>query len=399
MSTLQELRIGYVPCSSSLAAPGDRRRFCYYAAKRKLRFEIARPDETYDLVILTQAADISWWSQYPRGRAGIVFDFIDSYLSIPQHDPKGILRGLAKFAAGQNRRLLLNYSRGLEDMCRRADAVICSTESQRQRILPLCPNVHNILDFHGSVVRSRKTDYAAGEVFHFVWEGLPGNLRHLLEIKNALLQLKETRHFKIHAITDLEYGRFLSGRFLRRRTLDEARKIWPDIYLYAWNEQTFAAIACKCDLALIPVPLRDPLCAGKPENRLLLFWRMGIPALASSTAAHVGAMKECGVDMSCATQREWTAALQHYTSAEAARRHAGQQGKAFVEERHSEEKKLALWDGVLHSVLEKPDSGHAQTAGHFVHPSHAETHATFSKAGANSIQRARELLAHHRIQL
>jgi hypothetical protein len=239
-------------------------------------------------------------------------------------------------------------------MCRRADAVICSTEEQKHRILPLCPNVRIILDFHGSVVRSCKDDYTADEVFHFVWEGLPGNLRQLLEIKEALRNLQKTRRFVIHAITDLQYGRYLNGRFVKRSTLDDARKIWPNIYLYAWNERTFAAIARTCDLALIPIPLQDPFCAAKPENRLLLFWRLAMPVLASSTAAHVRAMRESGIAMSCASQQEWRAALEYYTSNEQARKRAGQRGKAFVGEKHSEEKTLALWDEVFSSVLAEP---------------------------------------------
>ena len=353
----QSVRIGYAPCNNSLAAPGDRRRFCHYASKRNLHFEIARPEQAYDLVVLTQPADISLWSRYPQERGKLIFDFVDSYLAIPRHDPKSLLRGIAKYASRQNRRLLLNYKRGLEAMCRRADAVICSTESQREQILPLCPNVHRILDFHTSVVRATKSDYAAEEVFHFVWEGQPGNLRHLLEIKGALQDLARMRPFRIHAITDLEYGRFLGGRWIRRSTVEEARRISPQIYLYAWNERTFSSIARSCDLALIPIPLDDPLAAGKPENRLLLFWRMGIPVVASATAAHVAAMYETGVSMACTTQPQWLEALQYYTSNEPARRHAGRRGMAFAAERHSEKHTLELWDQVFDSVLsQEPDN-------------------------------------------
>ncbi len=367
MNFLQDLRIGYVPCSNSLAAPGDRRRFCYYAAKRNFSFEIARPDEAYDLVVLTQLADISLWSRYPQARGKVIFDFVDSYLAIPDYDPKGLLRGMAKFATRHNRRLLLNYKRGLESMCRRADAVVCSTESQREQILPLCPNVHRILDFHSSVVRAEKTDYAAEEVFHFVWEGQPGNLRHLLEIKGALHDLERTRPFRIHAITDLEYGRFLGGRWMRRSTVEEARRIWPQIYLYAWSERTFASIATTCDLALIPIPLDDPLAAGKPENRLLLFWRLGIPVVASATPVHRRAMNESGVCMSCSTAEEWLTALQYYSSAEPARKSAGQTGKAYAEKRYSEEGTMALWDGLLHSVLNKASPKDLLPAGNLNH--------------------------------
>jgi len=351
MSDLHGLRIGYVPCSSSLSAPGDRRRFCYYAAKRNLAFETARPEQAYDVVVLTQAADLSLWRHYPRARGKLVFDFIDSYLAVPPHDPKRMLRGLAKFVTRQNRRLLLNYHNGLEAMCGRADAVVCSTAGQKERILRLCSNVHAILDFHGSVAGAAKDDYAADEVFHFVWEGQPSNLRHLLEIRRALEDLQRTRRFRIHAITDLAYGRFLGGRLGQRNTWDEARKIWPQIYLYAWNERTFAAIARQCDLALIPLPLGDPLGAGKPENRLLLFWRMGIPVLASATPAHVRAMNASGLDMACTTQDQWLEALRYYTAEEQARKQAGQRGKAFVEQNHQEEDMLQQWDRVLISVL------------------------------------------------
>ena len=351
MVALEKLRIGYAPCSPSLTAPGDRRRFCYYAAKRKLKFEIAHPSESYDLVILTQSADISLWSRYPEGRARIVFDFIDSYLSVSRYDLSALLRGCAKFVLGQNRRLLLNYFEGLERMCRRADAVICSTHDQRRKLLSFCPNVYSILDFHHSVVRRHKENYAAGDVFHFVWEGLPGNLQHLREIKGALEELQKTRRIALHAVTDLEYGRFLNGRLIKRSTLDDARRVWPGMYLYAWNEQTFSAIACNCDLAFIPVPLEDPLCAGKPENRLLLFWRMGIPALVSSTAAHRDAMRESGVNMCCASQREWVEAFEHYMSDQCAREEAGRRGRAFVEKQYAEEKGLARWDEVFRSVL------------------------------------------------
>jgi hypothetical protein len=352
MRALQNLRIGYVPFHPSFTAPGDRRRFCYYAAKRNLHFEIARPIGSYDIVILTQSADISLWSRYPRGRTRIIFDFVDSYLSIPNSDLRGVFRGVAKFAVGQNRRLLLSYRRGLERMCRRSDAVICSTDDQRRKIRPFCSRVYPILDFHGSVVGAPKNDYAAGSVFHFVWEGLPWNLSHLLEIKGPLEDLQRTRPFAIHAITDLAYGRYLGGRLMQRATLADIRRIWPGMYLYAWNERTFSAIARSCDLALIPIPLADPLCAGKPENRLLLFWRMGIPALVSSTAAHRNAMNASGIQMACAGPRDWLAAMQYYISDQRAREDAGCRGRAFVESRHTEEQGLARWDEVLDAVLD-----------------------------------------------
>jgi hypothetical protein len=37
------MKIGYVPCSTSLELPGDRRRFVFYAQQRGIAFEIADP--------------------------------------------------------------------------------------------------------------------------------------------------------------------------------------------------------------------------------------------------------------------------------------------------------------------------------------------------------------------
>ena len=355
MVDLRDARIGYAPYSESLARPGDRRRFCYYARKKNLSFEIARPSQTYDFVVVTAGADISLWSEYQRGKAKIVYDQIDSYLTIPKWDPKGLFRGLAKYVTGQNRRLLGNYSTGIERMCKRADAVICSTAEQRRDILPHCSNVHIVLDFHGSVVRTQKNDYSAGEVFNIVWEGLPGNLSTLSEIREVLRELQRKRSIALHAVTDLSYGKYLNGRFVRRRTDDVARKIFDPLYLYTWNEQTCSAIICACDLAVIPIPLQDPLFAGKPENKLHLFWRMGMPTVVSATPAYARAMRDCGLSMACQTLQDWRKILEQYVIGGDARREAGRRGKEFVERHHSEEAMLTQWDEVFFSILGKAD--------------------------------------------
>ena len=115
------LRVGYTAYSKDFQHGADLRRFCYYADKRKIKFEIANPSETYDLLFLTQNADVSVWSKYQKGNCKIIFDFVDSYLSVPKWHFKGLFRGLAKYASGQSRFLQLSYWKALEDMCKRAD--------------------------------------------------------------------------------------------------------------------------------------------------------------------------------------------------------------------------------------------------------------------------------------
>ena len=124
---LKNLKIGYVPMNRNFNSPGDLRRFYYYAKKRNLKFEYADPSQNYDLVILTQSADITIWSEYSKGNCKVIFDIVDSYMSVPKWHLKGLFRGLAKYFVGQTRNLRLNYRKALEAMCQRADAVVCST--------------------------------------------------------------------------------------------------------------------------------------------------------------------------------------------------------------------------------------------------------------------------------
>jgi hypothetical protein len=349
MLNFEDLRIAYAPYDESLNRPADRRRFCYYAKKRNLTFEFANPSEAYDLVVVSAGADISVWSRYRRGK--VVYDMTDSYLATPKLDAMGMFRGVAKYATRQNRYLLWNYAEGLRQMCGRADAVVCTTAEQRTDILAHCGNVHIILDFQGNVVRSTKSDYSAGNVINLVWEGLAGNFHTLFEVKDVLSELHKTRPIAIHAITNLSYGKYLNGQFVQRSTSDLARKMSVPCHLYEWNEYTCSAIACACDLAIIPIPLRDPIYAGKPDNKLHLFWRMGLPTIVSATPAYIRAMNESEISMACSTPQDWRDVLEKYCSSENARRDSGQRGREFVNKYHSEESMLSRWDRVLLSIF------------------------------------------------
>jgi len=351
---LEGLRIGYVPATKDFTAPADRRRFHYYAKKRNLPFEIATPSETYDLVILSQCADLSVWHNYHKGNAKIVYEAIDSYLAIPRWDLKGHLRGLSKFVTRQSRYLQLNYHEAIKQMCGRADAVVCSTEKQRKQILPLCKNVHIILDIHTNEIRTMKTGYSSGDVFNIVWEGFAtGNIPTFRLLREVLEPVGDKHKIALHLVTDLVYGR-LHDRYVKCHTVDDIRRIFGDfaqnVYLYQWNSQLFSTIVCACDLALIPIPLDDPFSAGKPENKLLLFWRMGVPAVVSATPAYERVMRRCGLSMACRTPSDWQVTIEQYMNDESARRDAGQAGRRFAEEHYGEETILERWDNLFASL-------------------------------------------------
>lgn len=348
-SKSQQLRIGYVPVSHSLENPSDRRRFVYYAKRRNLPFEIADPREKYDLVVLTQGADLSIWSQYERGGAKVVYDFIDSYLSVPRTSLKGMMRGLAKYVAGQSKYLRFNHWRALESMCVRADAVVCSTQEQAITISRFCSNVHLILDIHSMVSRASKTTYRAGEVFNLVWEGIPGNLYAFQRLKKVIAKLQARHKIALHVITDLEFRRYV-GRYWKTNSIEIVRDLFDRVYMYQWNEQTCAHIICATDLAVIPIDLSNPLVRGKPENKLLLFWRLGMPTVTSATPAYERAMLKAGLNMSCRDENEWFDILEEYICDERARCTAGVAGLHVAETEYSEQAILQEWDQLFSSL-------------------------------------------------
>lgn len=346
------LRIGYAPCDATLTRPGDRRRFCYWARRRGLAFEIADPSREYDVVFVAPTADLSTWLRYRRGK--VIYELIDSYLAQSRLDPRSLLRGVAKFAVRQNRRLLLDYRRGMETMCRRAEAVVCSTEAQAQQIRSFNHNVHVLLDFQAADVHRVKTDYRAGGVFNIVWEGLPDTMPGLALLRDALQRLRQRHRIALHVVTDLEYYRFLANRYGRGSTRERLRSIAPGAFLYAWNAATMSPIVTACDLAVIPLRLDHPLWAGKPANKLFLFWRMAMPAVVSATPAYLRAMQESGVEAACRTSAEWEEMLARHIEDEATRRRNAELGKQYVDRRFDETALLGQWDAMFESVVGEP---------------------------------------------
>lgn len=347
---LRGMRVGCVPYREDCTAPGDRRRFCGYARRRTITFEIARPTESYDLVVLSERADLSVWRRYGFGGAKIVYDLIDSYLAIPRTDIRGLLRGAAKFLSRQSRYPQLSYWRAVEEMCLRADAVVCTTDEQRRDILKFCHNVHIILDLQASDLGATKTSYVASDVFSFVWEGLGTNLGTLDLLSPILRRLSRARPIALHVVTDLTYPAYL-GRYGRRSSTARAAKVFDNVTLHRWSPDTLSAVATACDMAVIPIDLDDPFAYGKPENKLLLFWRMGIPAVVSASPAYERAMRACGLRMACRTEEDWYSTLQAYMRSEPLRREAGQRGLQFVHLHHGDDRTLSAWDSVLDSLF------------------------------------------------
>ena len=153
----------------------------------------------------------------------------------------------------------------------------------------------------------------------------------------------------LHLITAIEY-RELAQRFWRRRTSRIAARHFDHVRLYQWSEEMVSVIATACDLAVIPLPLDRPLERGKPESKLVSFWRMGMPTVTSSTPAYMRAMREAGQDLHCDSEGKWAEVLLRLIEDPEEREQAAMAGRAFAEREYGDERLLEAWDRVLESL-------------------------------------------------
>jgi glycosyltransferase involved in cell wall biosynthesis len=341
-------RIGYVPYSASLTHPGDLRRFVAYARARNLPFEVARPDGRYDVVVLSELSDISVWSEYRGGK--VVYDLIDSYLAVPRTDIKQLLRGLVWYANGRHRRLRIDAKGAIQNMCRQADAVVCTTDEQKSDIEPYCRNVHIVLDIHDYAIRNRKQNYSAHSPFNLVWEGLASNVPQMKAISSVLHEMSQRRAIVLNIVTDPDRPGALPW-LPRIKSVDVAKSIFENVVFRQWDVATFSRIVTKCDVAVIPILTDNPVTLGKPGNKLALLWRMAMPVLTSATPAYRRMQDAAGLGyLACDDSSDWFAALDRLMSEEAARRDAGERGYAFVTANLQTNRLLKLWDDVFSSI-------------------------------------------------
>lgn len=352
------LRVGFLPYGD-MQHPWNLRNFVYYARRRNFQFEIVEPGKDYDIIVLSPLTDISVWSKYPRGKTKIIFFLVDSYLSIPQGNIKGKLRGLAKFLVREQKYLKLNYLNALEEMCARADAVVCTTLEQKFDISKHCNNTHIILECHFKAISQSKSDYHIENRVNLVWEGLPANIEGFSQVAEILISLRKNYPIHLHIITDLVHKKLLN-RIGKTHMINEVEKFFgvtshlnneSMFSMYQWNLDTFSHIVTACDLAIIPIDINNFLTRGKPENKLLLFWRMGMPTLVSSTPAYRRAMDACKLNLYCENKVEWKEKLEKLIIDIDARKIAGQTGKQHADNFYSEKIYLEKWDQLFKSVL------------------------------------------------
>ena len=303
INQLNKLRIGYIPYSNTLNSAGDRRRFIFFAKKVSLKFELFDPKKDYDLVIACTMADPKLLLDLPN-KTKLVFDFADAYLAENNFSLRSIFRGLIRFLVGTSSTFYFNYKNAFIDIIKRSDLIICSSPEQRKLILPFNKNVSVILDCHIEECLDVKKNYEVGKIINIGWEGQHATFPALISLIKKISETHLAPFVHFHIVTDektKQFDKFRYGPSIK----NYLKKKGLPISFYPWSIKNMNKLSEICDFAILPVNLKNPMHIFKPENRLHLFWRLGLPVLASATESNLRAMKNCDQDLTATSLNDW----------------------------------------------------------------------------------------------
>jgi hypothetical protein len=348
MARLSAPRIGYVPHGPDLQRPMDRRRFPRYAAMRGLQFEIVSDWDGYDIIVLSPSADVTRWANAPASKS-VVVDLPDAFLA-ERRGFRRSFRGLAKWVVGELGRPVFDYYGAVERLLERADAIVCSTEEQALEIGRYNYNVHPIMDLNGEI-GCQTPEVCPTDGLDILWQGLTATLPSIQQVVPALRSLAREHEVRLHLVTDLSAPRYMN-RFLSRPTRDLVSDWGIDVRLYEWSIDRLIEIASCCDIGIVPVDLTDPMAVGKAENRMLIFWRLGLPVVASATPANLRASSLAGLEdrVLCSTVDDWRLTLERLYLGLEERLEIASAGQAVALSSYSEETLAQHWDRVFESL-------------------------------------------------
>lgn len=349
---MTKLKIGYVPNSSDLSHPADRRRLVYWARKRGHEI-VLDLNRTADVNVLSGRANLVA-SAKNQSRTPVIFDLVDAYLG-GEKVWKDWARGTSKVLVGQISGRPRPYSEVVAEACESAQAVICETPEQRLTILPYCKNTHSILDFHEEFPMLNASDRRlfVGPTT-LMWEGFPFTARGLLLLEKALSGLDKSLSPNLQVVTDLRYPLILGSYYFRdtEKILGDLPKILGDrLSISKWSIESVIETAKSSQIAVLPLDPAGSLNPLKAENRLLIMWRLGLPTLTSPSLAYSRVMAETGIAGICNSPEEWKTKLEEMIESSTIQSEMVHRGQQYIRDTHSEAKVLEAWDALFESVL------------------------------------------------
>ena len=350
---MKKLKIGYWPLSTALGAAGDRRRLVFWAKARGHSI-VMDLSEKVDVIVVSEGADLKS-NFFKDTNVPIVFDLVDAYLS-PSNYIDDLMRGVAKRCSGQLSQGLNVFSEYVKEFCISSNAVICSSVEQERIVKQFQDNTHVILDSHEEfpLLTPQKNFSAFTGPKKILWEGQSATIRGVREISLVLENLAKTKSISLEFITDEKYF-LLMNKFLGLSTLKLLKKelsaMDAKITLKHWTVENLVTSAKSSSLSMIPLDLSVPMQNLKPENRLLIMWRLGLPCLASASPAYSRVSSQAGVDATSTQYEDWIEKFDRILRDPSYALEQVKRGQDYIRDHHNSSILLNKWDTAIESVI------------------------------------------------
>lgn len=350
---MKPLKIGYWPLSPKLDAAGDRRRLIFWSHERGHQI-VTDTKKKVDVIVASENSDFNS-NYFQSSSTPIIFDLIDAYLS-PRNALEDTARGLAKRGVGKISGKLKPFSHYVRDFCQKSSAVICSSVEQEVLIRDYNENTHVILDSHDEIPFSNFANYEKelSKKKHITWEGQPATIRGLNYISPLLIEFSQKYDLGLACVTDERYF-LLLNRYLERDTHRLLKDCFDDeliqLNIIPWSVANLVKSAQSSFLGIIPIDLSIPIQKFKPENRLLIMWRLGLPCLTSAAPSYVRVSSAAGVNVACRDQDEWRENLSQLMGDAKYAALQVRKGQEYLKTHHSKDVLLKKWDRVFESVM------------------------------------------------
>jgi hypothetical protein len=103
---------------------------------------------------------------------------------------------------------------------------------------------------------------------------------------------------------------------------------------------------------MIPIDLSVPMQKLKPENRLLIMWRLGLPCLTSPSPAYARVAQEAGVTSICESTDAWLENFNRLLNDPTFAQTEIVSGQNYLRDNHNRASLLNKWDLAFESVLD-----------------------------------------------
>jgi hypothetical protein len=350
---MRKLKVGYWPLSPALNSAGDRRRLIFWAKARGHTI-VSDLTQSVDVIVASENSDFNS-PYFTQKQVPVIFDLVDAYLT-PLNEFDDLARGIAKKISGQISGSIKPFSHHVRDFCLNSSAVICSSIEQEKIIKRHNANTHVILDSHEEIpfVDRSKPRSSISNHHRILWEGQPATIRGIKLITPTLTKLSKTVPLSLDFVTDENYFRFLN-KFIERRTHSLLKKDLGQIInlvnVIPWSAESLVETARASTVAVIPIDLSVPMQRLKPENRLLIMWRLGLPCLTSPSPAYLRVSRQAGVVAACNNSEEWFKNFNLFLNDPDSAFKEIVAGQNYLHENHNQTILLKKWDFAVESVM------------------------------------------------